>query len=311
MSHGMTAKEWKIHPVCALFPSMAPAEFKELVEDIKRNGLLEPIVTHGSWIIDGKNRLAACEEAGAAPRFSEWDGKGSLVAFSLSKNLKRRNLTASERAVIAAESLPIFQQEAKSRQEAQGERGKEGGRGKAKPLASPDAKGSDEGKAARDAAEVAGVSRAQVERADELKRKDPPKFAEVKAGKKTVGQAHRELKEEEAAQAQQAPPMDGLGRPVTIEKLHDVFRSEEFGDILRDMGRIKRSVMALCGTPLGAFIHPQSIETDIGNVIRHLRASRPYTVCSYCRDAGGCKACRKQGWVTKDVHEATPEDMRR
>lgn len=303
--------QWKIHPVCKLFPPMNATERRELVEDIKKNGLIEPIVTHGDWIIDGKNRLAACEEAGISPKFSEWDGKGSLVAFSISKNLKRRNLTASERAVIAAESLPIFQQEAKARQESQGERGKEGGRGNAKPLAPKEAKVSGEGKATADAAKTAGVSRSTVERADELKRKDPPKFKQVKAGEKTVGQAHRELKAEEAAKADEAPPLDGLGRPIKVEKVHEAFRSEDLGDLIRDLSRVKRSAMALCGTPLGAFVHPQSLETDLNNALRHLRAARPYAVCTYCRDGAGCKTCRKQGWITKDIYDATPEDMRR
>lgn len=304
--------QWKIHPVCKLFPSMNATERRELVEDIKKNGLLEPIVTHGSWIIDGKNRLAACEEAGVDPRFTEWDGKGSLVAFSLSKNLKRRNLTSSERAVIAAESLPIFQQEAKARSEAAGERGKEGGRGKPKPPAHKCAGGFSEPiRATAQAAATTGVSGRLVEQADELKRKDPPKYKQVKAGEKTVGQAHRELKAEEAAKADEAPPLDGLDRPIKVEKVFEAFRSEELADLIRDLSRVKRSAMALCGTPLGAFVHPQSLETDLNNALRHLRAARPYAVCSYCRDGAGCKTCRKQGWVTKDIHDATPEDMRR
>jgi len=96
---------------------MAEVEFEELKQDIAVNGLREAIWLHpdGS-ILDGRNRHRACIETGIEPRFRTWDSEGSLVAFILSMNLHRRHLTSSQRAVIALESLPFLEKEAKKQQ---------------------------------------------------------------------------------------------------------------------------------------------------------------------------------------------------
>ena len=41
-------------------------------------------------------------KAGVEPKFQEWNGKGSLVAFVVSLNLHRRHLNESQRALVAA-----------------------------------------------------------------------------------------------------------------------------------------------------------------------------------------------------------------
>jgi len=91
------------HPVTAIFPEMAEDEYHALVEDIRENGLREPIWTYRGQIIDGRNRWRACSEVGIEPRTVEYTGdEGSLVSVVVSLNLHRRHLTESQRAVIAA-----------------------------------------------------------------------------------------------------------------------------------------------------------------------------------------------------------------
>ena len=113
----MEESQRKYHEVSSLFPLMDGVGFEELKRDIVTNGLREAIWLHpdGS-IIDGRNRHRACIETGIEPRFRTWDSEGSLVAFILSMNLHRRHLTSSQRAVIALESLPFLEKEAKERQ---------------------------------------------------------------------------------------------------------------------------------------------------------------------------------------------------
>jgi N6-adenosine-specific RNA methylase IME4 len=103
------------HRVAQLFPLLEGADYAALVEDIRTNGLIEPIWTFKGEIIDGRNRHRACQDAGVEPRFREWDGSGSLVTFVLSLNLLRRHLNASQRAMLALEVLPLLEEEAKRR----------------------------------------------------------------------------------------------------------------------------------------------------------------------------------------------------
>jgi len=104
-----------VHPAAALFPLMQGTELTLLVQDIAHNGLHEPIVLHQGLILDGRNRLHACELAEVEPRFVEWEGDGSPIAFVLSRNLHRRHLDESQRSVIAARAKVMFKKEAAER----------------------------------------------------------------------------------------------------------------------------------------------------------------------------------------------------
>ena len=45
-----------LHPLCTLFPRLEGREFDTLVDDIRSNGLREPIITHEGMILDGSYR---------------------------------------------------------------------------------------------------------------------------------------------------------------------------------------------------------------------------------------------------------------
>jgi ParB-like chromosome segregation protein Spo0J len=105
----------EFHEICNIFPMMSEEEYRQLVQDIKANGLREPIWTYQGKIIDGRNRYLACMELGIEPRYREWDGQGSLVQFVVSLNLHRRHLTSSQKAVIALEIEKWLAKEAEGR----------------------------------------------------------------------------------------------------------------------------------------------------------------------------------------------------
>src|SRR5262249_29537011 len=109
-------KPYEFHPACLAFPLLGDAELQELADDIKLRGLLHPVVVFRGQVLDGRNRLTACEIAGVAPRFIEWSGSGSPVEWVISTNLHRRHLSASQRAVVALDLLPPLEKEAKERQ---------------------------------------------------------------------------------------------------------------------------------------------------------------------------------------------------
>ena len=99
-------KELAAHPLADIFPLMEGEDFDALVEDIKANGLREPITLYESAILDGRNRYRAVVKAGHQHRlkeenFRQYTGNDPL-GLVVSANLHRRHLTESQRALIAA-----------------------------------------------------------------------------------------------------------------------------------------------------------------------------------------------------------------
>jgi ParB-like chromosome segregation protein Spo0J len=85
------------HPLADIFPLMEGEEFDELVGDIKRRGLHEPIVIFEDQVL-GRNRVRACETAGVEPHYKEFKGtEEEARRYVISANILRRHLKPNER----------------------------------------------------------------------------------------------------------------------------------------------------------------------------------------------------------------------
>jgi hypothetical protein len=79
-------------------------ELNRLAVDIVQNGLRHPIITTpDGQVLDGRNRLAACELVSVEPTFEVYDG--DPWAYSRSVNLHVRNMTTGQKAASCAVSL--------------------------------------------------------------------------------------------------------------------------------------------------------------------------------------------------------------
>lgn len=121
----MTAPR-RFHPMAELFPLIMGDEFDALTADVRANGILDEIVLYEGSILDGRNRYRAGVAAGLidyeAPLvpgslFTAFEDlpdaivKAGPLAFVASKNLFRRNLDESQRAMIGADIATMRQGE--------------------------------------------------------------------------------------------------------------------------------------------------------------------------------------------------------
>ncbi len=181
------------HEAAELFPLLGSDELSELAADVRQQGLLNPIVLHEGKVLDGRNRLQACHDAGVEPRFEEWVDPGcGPTEWVVSQNLHRRHLTASQQAVIALDALPMFEKEAKERMAMAGASAAPG---------KPSREGSQQidtlssGRATEKVGKTFKVNRTYVSDAKSIAAKAPDLIPAIRSGEKTITQAKREIKE--------------------------------------------------------------------------------------------------------------------
>ncbi len=165
-------EQFETHPAADLFPMIPEADLERLAVDIKQNGLLRPITMYQGKVLDGRNRLLACNRSGTEYRFEQFEDLGHLspTAWVLSQNLYRRhlNLSESQRALIAASAKELLEAEAAERKE----------------NPSPDERAMP---AREQAAKAAGISMRTVENAEEIRKRAVPELIDaIQQGKTSM-----------------------------------------------------------------------------------------------------------------------------
>ncbi len=176
------APEDLFHEVAMLFPPMGEEDYHLFVADIQQRGLLEPIWLSQGKIIDGVHRYRACQQLGIAPMYREWDGVGSLVQFVVSRNLSRRHLTSTQKAIIALEIETQLALEAKHHMSLGGGDQKSGLEKRPNPIIAPL-------HAAKAAAAAVGTNPHYVTDAKTLVRKAPELREKLKCGELGLAEA--------------------------------------------------------------------------------------------------------------------------
>ena len=99
----IAGRDFEVHPVAAMFPELPPEEYTNLRDDIEAHGVRFPVVVCGRWLVDGRTRLRACRDLGFEPPVEELDEGTDVVEWIVSANVRRRHLSTSQRAVLAAQ----------------------------------------------------------------------------------------------------------------------------------------------------------------------------------------------------------------
>jgi N6-adenosine-specific RNA methylase IME4/predicted DNA-binding protein (UPF0251 family) len=159
----------EFHALANIFPLLEGCEFDDLVADIESCGVKQAIITHDAKILDGRNRWRAYQVASSRanvplPLFENYEGDDPL-SLVISLNMKRRHMTESQRAMVAAKLANMRQ-------------------GERTDLASIEAMSQ------ADAADKMRVSRSAVQRATKVQTQGTPEvIAAVESGEITVSDA--------------------------------------------------------------------------------------------------------------------------
>jgi len=167
------------HRLATLFPMAGPDTHRGLVQSMRDEGFDagQPIVLLEGLILDGRNRYRAALDAGVEPVFVEFEGNNPL-ALVMRRNLHRRHLTPSQRAMVALEVEELAAAGARERMAAGGRGGTDATPSRARDLA----------------AEAVGVSPRIISSAKKLANEAPELADAVRRGEVTIGAALKSLK---------------------------------------------------------------------------------------------------------------------
>lgn len=241
--------KYELHPLCTLFPRLNGAEFEALKEDIKVNGLRQPIVIHDGMILDGGNRYRACVEAGVDPEVIEYSG-GNIVSFVLSANLHRRHMTPGQQAAIVASAQDWS---------------------KAQSVGNPQLRNVAQLETAKDRAIQSGASHRTQQMADKVAKADPELAKKVAHGEITLPKAvesispKKEKKQELKVTGSQEDQSedDSNWKP---DEDHIIKEQQDKIDDLQEENEKLRSALAINQIPEGLEIE------DADTIIDTLRA---------------------------------------
>jgi hypothetical protein len=204
----------EIHPLADIFPMMSEEAFQELKADIAANGLSEWGTLFEGKILDGRNRYRACCELGIEMDFMECsdevnETKGfDPLQFVVSKNLHRRHLDESQRAMVGARLRTLFDEQAKERQKIR--KGEQSG---ASVENLPQLK---KGRSRDKAGAAFAVSGKSIDAATKvLKEGTPEQIAAVDQGKVAVSKAAAEIKAS-------ATPKPSLATSIQVREISAV-----------------------------------------------------------------------------------------
>ncbi len=229
---------YKVHPAANLFPLMSSEALRDLTDDIKAKGLILPIMLWHEQILDGRNRLLACESAKVQPRFEIYSDDRSPTEYVITINTKRRHLTAGQLAMIGKEAEKLFAIEAKERQKKLALAREADKRGEPEPERIPEL---DKGEARQKAAAALGVNPHYITDAKKIADESPELAEQVAKGEKTIPKALKEIKdqkEKEKPITKRYKPADGLMYAdmavCQLKKIHtnDIQRDEGFEYVL-------------------------------------------------------------------------------
>jgi hypothetical protein len=224
------------HPLANLFPMCQPDTLRLMAEGMRQHGFDagQPIVMLDGLVLDGRNRLYAAMQAGVEPVMREFceslDGNPRLFVFR--RNLPRRDLTPSQRAVLALEFQDMLGAEIPK----------------------------EPGQRTRDAlAEVTGASGRLIQDGRTVKEKAPDLWEKVQDGDMAITEAVKEVKKrakdaEKVQEWEQSAPVREEQAAIIADHAPKLAAAILKGECLRDTSEV--AYLAMLPPPVMKQLEP-------------------------------------------------------
>ena len=101
-----------------LIPALTAEEFKQLEENILKDGIRDPLVLWNGYLIDGHNRYQIAFKHGLEYKTidKEFKDQSEVKEWMINNQFGRRNLSNYQRSVLALELESVFSKRAKEQQ---------------------------------------------------------------------------------------------------------------------------------------------------------------------------------------------------
>lgn len=210
---------YEIHEYAEIFPQMTPDEWETFLADVEENGVRVPVVLYQGKILDGRHRQEACETLNRSKGLSlafdtiEFVGDDTqAVSFVYSANFFRRHLETGQKSAIGLRIKDKLQEIL-----AQGQRTDL----TCTNICTSQTQDPMASRAVTKAAEMAGVSRETIRKAEVIREKAPDIFESMAAGEVSLENALRATMKREAeakhAEMLSVPPPTGQYRCIVID----------------------------------------------------------------------------------------------
>ena len=320
-----------------IFPQMGAEEFQGLKDSIERNGVLDPVVKFNGKTLDGRHRERAVKELnaegkrrkvevanpeGGEPITEEREYECPTVEFGgteqealeyvLAKGVHRRQLTSSQKAVVAVRAMLLGKKIA----------GRARRRGESLSALNEELTAiGPEGDIASWVAKVGGTNRTYVFRALRIAEATGGNeyLNKVMAGELSINAALAALAEAgeggeggEGAEDEVPVVLDGLRRAVPEEFFPAFQTREQYKEADQKLRALLTDIEQLGDGPGGEWLHQSENLSLIRQLRKTLKESQPHAVCPKCHGNGNdpdnasrpCPLCKRSKYVSKLLYDA-------
>lgn len=332
----------------SLCPALSADELRLLEESIAADGCRDEIVlwaNHDKTVIDGHNRYRICQKLGKPYKTMSlaFDSKDEVKLWMLRNQMGRRNLSDSQRAMMAARLTTISHggdrktdQAANLPLETQAEIAEKFGVSErsVRSAKAVEKNGTPELQKLVTDGELAVSAAAEVAKKPRAEQKKI-----VARGAAAVAKAAKKPKAKPAQEAEAEPPTEEPKEDRSLsfnvaefepDEVTDAFGDDVVGDLrpafmIRDEFKEKRQQLTNLKTWITQRVsHPgcavlataeSRVKTDIDNLDRELKFAAPHCACVYCKNKmpklANCNACKGRGWITEEIYKQAPKDLKR